>query len=91
VIIHWVPTTYHLLVKNIAALELTEGEMVFNGANVESPTVRRLKTTIDRIKEAIRPKGLYSTSTMNITTDYDVVAQMITLTIKDNVFKPIYI
>lgn len=76
VTVNWVPTTYHILVKNLAALEILEGEMVFNNTDVESPSVKRLKTTIDRIKESIRPRGLYSIKSENILSDYDVVGQL---------------
>lgn len=76
VTINWIPTTYHILIKNLAALELLEGEMVFNNTDVESPSVKRLKTTIERVKESIRPKGLYSIKSDNILSDYDVVGQV---------------
>jgi hypothetical protein len=77
VTVQWVPMTYHILIKHMAALALVEGELVFSGANTNSPYVQKLTRKIDEIKDVIRPKGLYSTKTDNILTDYDFVAQKI--------------
>jgi hypothetical protein len=75
VYINWVPTTYHLLIKNVAALDLIEAQNVFVGRDVVPPYVDKLKRKVDELKETIRPKGLYSTKSENILTDYDVVGQ----------------
>lgn len=77
VFVNWVPTTYHLLVKNMAALDLIESENVFVGPNNTPPYVEKLKRKIQEIKDTIRPRGLWTTRSENIETDYDVIAQPI--------------
>lgn len=77
VFVNWVPTTYHLLVKNMAALDLIESENVFIGPNNTPPYVEKLKRKIQEIKDTIRPRGLWTTRSENIETNYDVIAQPI--------------
>lgn len=77
VTVNWVPMVHHILIKNMAALNIVEGELLFSGTNVNSPFVQKLTRKIDEIKDAIRPKGLYSVKSSSILTDYDVIAQKI--------------
>lgn len=77
VILNWVPMTQHILIKNMAALDIIEGQLLFSGPNVQSPHVNKLTRKIAEIKDAIRPKGLFSTKSKDILTDYDTVAQKI--------------
>ena len=75
VLVQWVPVSYHLLVKSLAALYIVEGELTFSGVDVESPNVGRLNRKVNQSLEALRPKGVFSPKTPNILTPYDVVAQ----------------
>ncbi len=76
-VINWVPRTYNILVKNMAALNVVEGELIFTGADTESPNVERIRRAVDSAKEAIKPRGLFSIKTPSILLPYDVIGQSI--------------
>lgn len=62
----------------MAAKDLIEGELAFTGMNIDSPNVNRLQAKIDRVKETIRPQGVFSTNSDDILNqEFDVIAQPI--------------
>jgi len=77
VFVNWVPSAINLLVKNMAALNLLEGELIMAGVDVTNPQVERLKKKIEDIADYLRPKGVYSQKSFGAVADYDVIVQKV--------------
>ena len=75
VYVNWVPMTYHILIKYLAARDIVEGNLIYSGADIESPFVGKLNRKIQEIRDVIRPKGIYSIKSDDIQTQYDYVGQ----------------
>ncbi len=76
IFVHWVPSSVNILIKNMAALELLEGELLLSGRNTSNPQVDRIKNTIGSIQDIIRPKGVFSPRLYDdIETGYDYIPQ----------------
>jgi hypothetical protein len=76
VYVHWVPSVVNLLVKNMAALELTEGELVLNGRDTSNPQTQRLREKIGELGSYLAPKGLFAPRLFNdLEEGYDFVEQ----------------
>lgn len=76
VYVHWVPAIMNVLIKNMAAKELLEGELIMAGTQVESPYVEKLKNKIMKAQEYLRPKGLYSTKSFPESDGYEDIPQL---------------
>lgn len=76
VYVHWIPSSINILVKNEAALELLEGELLLSGRNTSNPQVERIKNNIGSIQEIIRPKGVFAPRLYSdLDSGYDYVEQ----------------
>jgi hypothetical protein len=75
--VHWVPKIYNIFAKNMAAVNLLEGELLMAGVDVSNPKIARLKEKVDEIKDSLRPKGIYNAKQAYGAEGYDVIPQAI--------------
>lgn len=62
--VEFVPWSYHILAKNMAALDLIEASKIIDGHMITTPLANKLNKTIKRIKKQFEPAVYLSTTTL---------------------------